>query len=344
MKVELYKFYSYKEVKPFWEKLNRSYKSNELTVDWTAHKIIWDNFYARRNSRLMIVVGMSRGKCIGIFPFISEGLLDPPIWSISEDFIIGQEYFCHPSKIHLFRNLLPEHMNDDMSCFYTPSHSEFFCHTPGGVVDLKDSQQEYFRSLSKKYRHSLNWVLNQNVDIEVRVDHRLHPEEIQGILSSQLDYWLKKNGDKFEGDKFYSRDKINTDLKLMQLAQEMGKLVALYFYLDGELVAANFSVTRENDRIDDYLCLRNCQEEFAHRSLGFLAILKNMEYCRTLGIRYYDLSSCMADYKKKFINTNFFYYYLPSPARANTQNVSRTSWIGNFNPDQTGLRIQVQEA
>jgi len=309
--MEVRRFDSYEAVKPLWEELNRTYKNGELTVDWTAHRIIWDHFYAIRGSRLMILAGLENGCCTGIFPFVCEEPGEPPQWVFSDDFIISREYFCPPDKIHLFRDLLPSHLSDDLSCFYKPDYPASFAQAPGGMVDLLDSPEAFLRSVGKKSRHALSRVLRDNSDIRIEVDNRVRVDEIQGILHSQLAYWLKKKGYEREEDYTYSRDKIGTDLALMQRAAEMGKLIALYFYLDAQLLAANFSVARETNRVDDYLCLRDCREPFSRRGLGFLAILKNMAHCRSRGIRYYDLSACMDEYKKRFINTDLSFYYLP---------------------------------
>ncbi|MBN1273360.1 MAG: hypothetical protein JXB26_13920 [Candidatus Aminicenantes bacterium] len=178
------------------------------------------------------------------------------------------------------------------------------------MIDLKENQDEYFQSLRKKSRHNLKRTLQINNDIRVERDHRVRWEEIKKILKIQLDYWLTKNGSTDKSYYRYSRDKISSTLILMDRASEMGKLIALYFYQDKKLIAANFSVRRENNRVDDYLCLRDCREEQNWRGLGILAILKNMEICRSLGIRYYDLSSCISEYKKKFLNMESSYFYL----------------------------------
>lgn len=331
-------FHHYDQVKPLWEELNRTYQLGELTFDWTTNKIIWESFYQPRNTNLMIIAGMHKNKCVGIFPFISEKGSNSPQWSISEDFIIGREYFCPPAKIHLFRNLLPDHGAEDMSCFYTPQYPQFFHRVPGGVVDIKTSQDNYLASLKKKSRHALRRVEKINSDIKVRVDNRINRSEISGVLKSQLEYWQKKSRE-HGGDETYSRDKIHTDLKIMERAQSMGKLIAIYLYLDGEMVAANFSVKRGNNRLDDYLCLRNCGEEYAHRGLGFYAILKNMEYCRDLNIQKYDLSSCSAKYKRRFINTSSFYYYLPAKncTEHAAENIDRLIWKPTLATEQIQL-------
>jgi hypothetical protein len=320
-------FHHYDQVKLFWDELNHSYKDGELTFDWETHKIIWENFYKPRQASLMILVGLHKKKCVGIFPFISEKEDYPPQWSISEDFIIGREYFCPPDKIHLFRNLLPDHWVDDMSCFYTPKYPQFFKRAPGGLVDIKTSSEAYLASLKKKSRHTLRRVEQINSDIRVRVDNRFDRAEISGVLQSQLEHWKKRSRDQ-GGDETYSPDKIHTDLKIMERAQAMNKLIAITLYLDGKVVAANFSVRRGKDRVDDYICLRNCEEEFALRSLGFHAILKNMEACRKLNIHQYDFSSCSAEYKRRFINTSSFYYYLPSKSSAvqATENGEQLLW------------------
>jgi len=87
-------------------------------------------------------------------------------------------------------------------------------------------------------------------------------------------------------------------------------LIGPKYVLEGKLVTANFSIQREQDRVDDYLCLRNSQDHLSSRGLGIFAILKNMEHTRQMGIKYYDLSSCMNDYKRKFVNMETFFYVM----------------------------------
>ncbi len=307
-----FQFDHYEDVIPFWLELNQTYKSDELTFDWTAHKLIWDNFHKPRRYHLRIIAAMEGNKCTGVFPFTRSDS-DPfgtTRWSLSDDLIIGREFFCPPEKIRQNIQFLPPHFSDDLSCFYVPIDKTPFSLGIGGVIDIKENQETYFQSLKKKSRHNLKHTLQINSDIRVEIDNRVHWEEIKEILRIQLNYWLTKNGTIDRSYYRYSRDKTYCTLMLMDRASEMGKLTALYFYLNKRLVAANFSVRREDNRMDDYLCLRDCREEQNWRGLGIFAILKNMEVARSLGIRYIDLSSCISDYKKKFINMESSYYYL----------------------------------
>ncbi|MGB3862945.1 MAG: GNAT family N-acetyltransferase [Candidatus Aminicenantaceae bacterium] len=304
---------SYDDARLFWMELSRNYKNGELTLDWTANKLIWDQFYRNRNFLLNIIVGIQDGCCTGIFPLIfgDHDMNGIPYWSFNDDFIISKEYFCPPEEIHRFLKHLPPHLCDDLSCFYVPEKTHHFYRAARGLVDMKPSQEEYFQSLKKKYRHDMRRTWKKNEDVEVFADNRLHEDKIKAVLECHLDYWRQKNGAVSEEYISYSRDKILTDLLLLRRAEELGKLIALYFYLEGELVAANFSIQREQDRVDDYLCLRNSRDHFSSRGLGFFAILKNMEHCRQMGIKYYDLSSCLNDYKRKFVNMLTFSYLMP---------------------------------
>jgi hypothetical protein len=176
-----------------------------------------------------------------------------------------------------------------------------------------DSEEAYFQSLRKKARHALKRTLTLNADLKTESDTHVRHEEIQSVLKHQLDYWIQKNSVISSAYVEYSRRKVMTDLILMDRAAEMGKLIAHYYY-DGEtLVAANFSVRRENDRVDDYLCLRDCREHQGWRGLGIFAILTNMNFCRRNGIRWYDLSACVKDYKKKFMNRESYFYFKAYP-------------------------------
>jgi hypothetical protein len=306
---------SYEAIRPHWEDLNRSYKAGELTLDWKAHELIWDSFYRGRGAGLHIHAVFEDGCCVGIFPMIwlDSDPLEPPRLMLSDDFIIAREYFCVPEKLSRIVALLPPHFSDDLSCFYRPGGEEHFSWAPGGIVDLKGSEEEYLQSLKKKARHTLRRTMALNADLQVEADTQVRMEEIQGILKHQLDYWVQKNGIISTAYADYSRDKIATDLSLMERAEEMGRLISHYYYEGDTLLAANFSVCREEDRVDDYLCLRDCREEQKWRGLGIFAILTNMNTCRSRGIRWYDLSACAKDYKRKFINTASRYAFKSYP-------------------------------
>ena len=298
-------------VKPFWEDLNRSWKGGELALDYRAHEIIWERFLEPRGFELQIYVVLEGDRCIAIFP-MSRSERDPfgsTCWSLSDDFIIAREYFCPEDQIHRAIELIPPHITDDMSCFYRPADTTGFDQGPGGVVDLKDSREAYLGSLRGSDRRDLLHTIRKNADILVETDNRVRGDEIAPLLERYLRYRKRKCGESRAEYFKYSRDKILCDLALMQRAEEMSRLVALYFRWGEELVAANYSVLRESDRVDDYLCIRTDEEAHAKRGLGIFAILANMDVCRGLGVRFYDMSASGAAYKAKFSNFSKTFFY-----------------------------------
>lgn len=304
-------FTRWPDVRPFWEELNRTYKGGELTLDYRAHEIIWERFLGPRGYELQIHVVLEADRCVGIFPMSrsDRDSFGTTYWSLSDDFIIAREFFCPQDRISRAIELLPPHFSEDMSCFYRPADTTGFKQVTGGVIDLKDSREAYLASLRGSARRDLLHTSRINADISVEVSDRVKSEEIEPLLESYLQYRKRKCGESRTDYFEYSRDKILCDLALMQRAEEMAKLVALYFRLGEEPVAANFSVLRESDRVDDYLCIRTDEEAHAKRGLGILAILENMDACRAMGVRFYDMSASGADYKAKFANMTSSYYY-----------------------------------
>ena len=309
---------SYDAVYPLWQGLNQRYKGGELALDWKIHDHIWTQFHAERGATLKIVVASEAGECMGIFPFAKlpqEG----GAWTFGEDAIISREYFCPPGRIHSLIPHLPPHASTDLSCFYRPENASAFFPQPGCVVDLKPSEEEYLLSVGPKRRADYLKTLKMNEDVEVVVERTLREDVVANLRERYIDFWIMRNLRNAKSDAD-SRIKIAMDFALFRRAAEIGKLVALHFFLGGKLVAANFAVLRERDRVDDYLCLRDTDRVYAKRRLGILAIIRNMQVCRALGVRYYDLSDFRAGYKDAFINTDLCYWLpsfpgsVPSPA------------------------------
>lgn len=303
---------SYAAAAPFWHELNRTYKSGELTVDLNAHEIIWNRFYKPRGYALQIVVVLEDTRCVGIFPLLrsNDDPFDAPYWNVNDDFIISREYFCAPHELPAAAALLPPHLADDLSCFYEIGEHPKFGRSAGGVIDIKQSEAAYLDSLPKRHRGGLRRNLKKNLDIRSESDTRIRSDVVEQLLPSYLHGWKMKEGCHDLAYYQYCTDKIACDLALLARAEQMGRLVAVYLFLDDQPLAANFSVRREQDRIDDYLCLRNCDNGHRPRGLGILAILRNMAYCRSLGIVYYDLSACMSHYKTQFLNNTTSFGYL----------------------------------
>jgi hypothetical protein len=313
--MRIFAFDSYEEAAPLWRELEGSYKSGGLTLDLEAHRIVWEGFYRPRGAELRIFAAVEGGRCVGIFPFLHTA--DDPAgrWTFTDDFIIAREYFCPPGRVHEILPLLPPHLADDLSCFYEPRVETGFRACPGGVADLMATHDEYFASLDRKDRQQLRRCLKLNEDVRVERDVRVRREDMTELEAGYLASWARRASGKDDRLR-YSRDKIATDLALMERASRMGKLVALYFFLDGNLVAANFSVLRDVDRVDDYICLRNAEGDLGRRGLGIHAILRNMEVCRGMGVRYYDFSACLDEYKLRFLNTRSkFFVWADGPTR-----------------------------
>lgn len=306
-----HRFSRWPDVRPYWEELNRTYKGGELALDFRAHEIIWERFLGPRGYELQIHVVLEGERCVGIFP-MSRSEVDPfgtTLWSLSDDFIIAREYFCPEDRIHEAIDLLPPHFSDDMSCFYRPADTTGFQQGAGGVVDLKESREAYLGSLKGSARRDLSQTIRRNADLRVETSARMKSEEMAPLLEVYLRNRMRKCGETGPGYAEYSRDKILCDLALMQRAEEMSRLVALYFRMGDELVAANFSVRRETDRVDDYLCIRTDEAVHTKRGLGIFAILANMDVCRAMGVRFYDMSASGATYKTKFANVGGTFYH-----------------------------------
>jgi len=305
--MEILTLRSYEEALPYWEQLVRSYRNGELCLDWQAHRIIWESFYAPRGAELRIYVAVEAGRPAGIVPLLltREDRESGGPWTFTDDFLLAREYFCPPPLLPRLLPKLPEHLADDLSCFEAPPEGERFETCPGAIADLGADQEAYFASLPGRHRRQLRAVWERNRDLVVEPDHRVRRELLGELLESYLGYWRERFSEAKERQD-YSRDKVRTDLALMDRAAEMGRLLALYIRLEGRLVAANFSVLHGKDRLDDYLCLRDPREEA--RGLGNFAILANMEQARKAGRRWYDLSAIMSGYKRRFLNTGAVFY------------------------------------
>lgn len=312
MTITIEEYDSYDDVEDLWRDLNRRYKGGELAVDIDIHRELWERFHAPAGAALRIIVASENGRCVGIVPLTRLPHTDlHGGWVLGEDAIIAREYFCPPDRIHDLVRLLPPHGCTDLSCFYTPARRERFVPRPGCVVDLLGSEDEYMASLKPRQQAEILKTREMNRDVEVVVAGGVLEPEVAALRDRYIDFWMKKVAHRGPSDPEESREKILVDFALLGRAEALSKLVALYLYLGGRLVAANFSIRRESDRLDDYMCLRDTDDAFAKRRLGIFAIIENMSHVRRLGVRYYDLSDFRAPYKDIFINKEDFFYWCP---------------------------------
>ena len=92
---------TYEEARPYWAELARSHRSEELCLDWQAHRIIWESFYAPRGAELRVYVALESGRPAGIVPLLltREDRARGGPWTFTDDFLLAREYFCPPSLL-----------------------------------------------------------------------------------------------------------------------------------------------------------------------------------------------------------------------------------------------------
>ncbi|MBN1197041.1 MAG: GNAT family N-acetyltransferase [Candidatus Aminicenantes bacterium] len=315
--VEIAEFNRYENVKSQWLELNSAYRQGELSVDYELHLELWNRYRQFRGDKLKILVGSEKGVVFAVLPFIHARPtpVSLPIWVYGEEQIIAREYFSRPDRIHLMLDAFPVNETTDLSCFYLPMQPEKFATASGRIIDLKASDEDYLASLNSKHRKAIRRNHTINADLVVEVRQTIHEEGIQPLVRQYLEYWKQKKAGLPAEDVIDSREKLNMDLDILRRAQRLRKLISLYVYLEKRLVAVNFAVRRGADRVDDYLTLRDTGSAFYERGLGNFCVWKNMQVCRSRGIRYYDLSDFPGEYKNKFVNTEQFYYYFPGGSR-----------------------------
>ncbi len=310
--IEIDRYDSYDAIHQIWRDMNHRYKGGEMALDWELHHELWYRFHAEDGDLLNILVASESGSCIGIFPFSRaeiQGSADTESeWVLGEDTLISREYFCPPERIGEIVSCLPPHSATDLSCFYRPGDLDRFVSRRGCIVNLMPSESEYLLSIQPKHRADYLKTERMNADIEVLADNAVREHVVGELREQYIEYWMTKNEHRGKREADDSRKKILRDFVLFHQAEKLGKLVVLYFYVKGRLVAANFAVRRETDRVDDYLCLRSTDKAYLKRRLGVYAIIRNMQHCRSLGVRYYDLSDFHAAYKESFVNTAYHYW------------------------------------
>lgn len=316
--VEIAEFDRYESVKSQWLELNSTYRQGDLSVDYELHLDLWNRYRQFRGDKLKILVGSGKGEVFAVLPFIyaPPTPVSQPVWVYGEEQIIAREYFSRPDCIHLMLDAFPVNETTDLSCFYVPLQPEKFATASGRIIDLKASDDDYLASLNSKHRKAIRRNRAINADLVVETRQAIHEEGIQPLVRQYLEYWKQKKAGFPAEEVIDSREKLDMDLDILRRAQRLGKLIALYIYLDKQLVAANFAVRRGADRVDDYLTLRDTGPAFCERGLGNFCVWKNMQICRSMGIRYYDLSDFPGEYKNKFVNTERFYYYFTGGSRS----------------------------
>jgi len=303
-------FTSFEDARAAWEQLNDSYKGGELCLDWETHRLIWEDFYGPRGYDLAIHAGFRGQECRWCVPLVRT-VRDPygaPSWSFSDEVLIGREYLCRPEELEEMARAVPPHLSDDLSCFHGPPGAPGGWETlPGSVVDLREDTETYLATLSRSSRKDLRQALRRNADLEVLAGTVFPSAAVEALLPGHLATWARRAGGEETPYFDYCRQKTRCDLRVLRRAAELGRLVSLELRLGGMPVAVNLAVRREGDRVDDYLCVRDGRPELLPRGLGLFAILANMETCRGLGIRWYDLSAGITSYKARFLNAALTY-------------------------------------
>jgi len=187
------------------------------------------------------------------------------------------------------------------------------------VIDLAEYTPEadpfnaYQNSLDKKTRSKFRNCLNRNNDVDAVITNKYDVCGGDVLRQSYMNYCDERFE---EGQDFiYFKNQLALFPQIFSVASQLDQLVTLQISLNGVLVALNYSIFI-GDCLYDYICYREINEDLDKRSLGTLAILKNINWLLTHHSArdklYYDLASEFS-YKKQFIppySSNYRYLKL----------------------------------
>ena len=157
----------------------------------------------------------------------------------------------------------------------------------------------YLNTLDKKRRSKFKNYLNRNQDLQIKITKEFTESNLH---KTYKDYCNSKFDATF--DFIYFKNQLNLFPIMFETASSLGQLITLQVFMEGKLIALNYSIF-DGTCLYDYICYRETNSELEKRSIGTFAILKNIQFLldethkATTNI-YYDLASEFS-YKKQFL-------------------------------------------
>jgi hypothetical protein len=158
------------------------------------------------------------------------------------------------------------------------------------VIHLPSTKEAYMELLADRDRKRFLDVLKKNQDLTVVEQQRSDIEYLWGHYVDRLQLLAMRAG----GDPYTEED---LAWRYQFLHQE--SIRTLSFYQGDTLVAVNIALVKENT-VYDLACIINPLPDALKRSLGTVAILKNIAWSIEHGFAQYDLLSRDYGYKRQF--------------------------------------------
>lgn len=299
MKILTYASVTDPNVEQHW----RSYfKDSSVLHDYSLACYIEDVIHDFGTIDVGVVVFVKDGETKGIFPISHEVHEDgrnfwtyyPSLTFIAGSVTIDPECWAYLPLALPRPFILQESSWKD----FNESIPSWVSKRTSNLIDISSTDLDaYLASLSKKHRSKLRNCLNRNADIEVR-EGEPSGEEFERLCLAYKDHCIDRY--KESNELCYFKYQMKVFPQIFKKAKELGQLQVLSFYLEGRLVAVNYSVL-EDDSVYDYICYRD--PSLTARSIGIFAILENIRFIQKNHpeCKFYDLASEF-DYKSRFLN------------------------------------------
>jgi len=292
-----FKYYSsIREVKTIWEDLELPFSS--YTTKYELYEELYDflcsnkipDYYHYSNPYIMI--GLDKGKVIGILPFISSNNKRTLIYNCG---FIGYMLPVIPCYLHKFAEKIDMDLSDINHQYITNlENSKYYFWCKANIIDLRNisTSEEYLESLSTKKQKDLKKIINLN--------NLVVTEEVLTVPNYNM--IKKKYNSKWIKNKGFS---IACRLHLNDILFKHSNTLTIVCYLNDNIISINKGII-DNNTLLGYSCIRpTTYNNFIFQ----YSIFKLIELAISKKIEYFNLASSFENtlnmsYKNKFLNTD----------------------------------------
>lgn len=301
------------------------YGETPLCFEWEILEQILDRQVATGMVRevKMLVVRDSGGLLVAAVPFMlcrSEGADCPECIAVDYQQRIPWDMVGEEEFIHFLPMILPEYLAQVLPSFpyylsydWGYSYTELFDAAGFPTISYPLIEVKPLDQYIEEGKNRKEWarIIRKNSDLQVE---RITSEqfdvlcESSTLFSDHIEYTKARDATLFTLLDKYEVLNQGPELVLGNIRRIMkaagSRFVGLLFSLNSVPIAVNLS-TMERGVLCDYLTLRSLDPLLKPRSLGTLAILKNIELAHELGCHQYDLgiTQDLTEYKRQFLTT-----------------------------------------